>query len=68
MEAAAFPERKCRETIWSDLGMAYSCDLPDRHPGPHATLSLGQTVEARDRWEANHPDWREQIDTTDFLA
>jgi hypothetical protein len=68
MESAQFPERKCRETIWSDLGIAHSCEVSDRHPGPHATEAIKKTVTAREKYEADHPEWRSQIDTSDYLA
>lgn len=67
MESAVFPARKCRETIWSALGIAHSCELVDQHPGPHATFSIDSTVEARDRYESDHPEWRKHINT-DFFA
>jgi hypothetical protein len=56
MKAADYPSRKCREPVWGSHGMAYSCELPDLHLGPCASLSSQASVKVRDAWEEAHPD------------
>lgn len=34
------------------------CELPEHHPGPDATLSVPDSVKARDAWEAANPNWQ----------
>ena len=57
MKVVEFPGRKCREAVWNDL-IAYSCELPDLHPGPCASTSLASSVTRRDEWEQANPTWR----------
>jgi hypothetical protein len=59
VETAEYPRRKCRETIWNGE-IPHSCDLPDGHPGPPAATSWPASVERRDQWEKDHPDWKER--------
>lgn len=68
MQIAQYPERKCKEPVFNDYSMAYSCELVDLHPGPHASLSVKRTVEARDRWESDHPEWRGDIGDLDTIV
>lgn len=55
-KSAEYPQRKCREHVWNDVGLAYGCELPDLHTGPCASQSVQRASEARDRWEAANPD------------
>lgn len=61
MQVAEYPERKCREGVFNDAGLAYTCELSELHPGPHANFSVRSSVEARERYEENNPDWRDHI-------
>lgn len=64
MKIAAYPQRKCRDGIWNDMGIAYTCELPDLHRGPCATFSVKASVQRRDRWEEEHPGWEGQTGKT----
>lgn len=55
MKSADYPQRSCREPVWSQHGMAYSCELPDLHLGPCASMSVQASVKRRDTWEDEHP-------------
>lgn len=66
MLKAEFPQRTCREAVWGE--QAYTCELPDVHPGPHASFSLRDTVERRDDWERDNPDWQQQVWSADFIV
>jgi hypothetical protein len=68
MEAAEYPLKKCREGIYNDHGMAYTCELPLLHPGPCASFSIQRTVDQRDAWESAHPDWRQNIGNLDDVV
>lgn len=51
---AEYPQRSCREPVWSLLGTAGLCRLPESagtHPGPHATPDIPSSVSARQDWE-----------------
>jgi hypothetical protein len=61
MKIAEYPQRKCREGVWGDLGVAHTCELPDLHPGPCASLSVESSVRRRDAWEEDHQGWEKQI-------
>jgi hypothetical protein len=56
VRAAEYPEKKCREGVFSAAGLGYPCELPNMHLGPCASFSAANTVEARERWEAANPD------------
>jgi hypothetical protein len=56
MKKAEYPQRTCREPMFSDLGVGHNCDLPHLHRGPCASLSIARSVTARDAWEAANPD------------
>ena len=60
MQPATYPKRKCREAVFNDHGMAYTCELANLHTGPCASMSVARTVVARDRWEAANPDLVDQ--------
>lgn len=68
MDVAQYPARKCKEPVFNDFSMAYPCELIDLHPGPHASLSVARTVTARDRWEAEHPEWRGDVGNMDIIV
>ena len=61
MQVAEYPQRMCKQAVWGKNDAAYHCELPDLHPGPCASQSSKVSVEARDRWEAAHPDWQNNI-------
>lgn len=63
MRKAEFPQRTCREPVWGV--QAYSCELPDLHPGPHASFSVKESVERRDAWEAANTGWEGEIGSSD---
>lgn len=68
MEQVEYPQRKCREAIYNDVGLAYPCELVLLHPGPCATFSSHPTVTRRDAWEKAHPDWRKDIGQMDDIV
>ena len=59
MQKAVYPQRTCRHhRIPGPSGVTdYSCELPEFHAGPPASLSVPQSVVERDRWEEAHPGW-----------
>lgn len=65
MERATYPQKTCRDHVFNDQGLGYTCELPVMHPGPCASFSVKTSVEHRDRWEENHPKWREDIGKLD---
>lgn len=65
MKKAEYPSASCREPVWGV--QAYSCELADLHPGPHATFSQPTSVNARDAWEADHPGWESQVGKRDVI-
>ena len=68
MQPAEFPQRSCREGVHTSAGSVYSCELVALHPGPCASLSSPDLVFARDKWEAEHPDWKTQIGNHDTIV
>lgn len=66
MQPAEYPTKSCREPLFNQVGLGYTCELPMMHPGPCASLSLKPSVEARDRWEAAHPEWEKDIGNMDI--
>ena len=61
MQVAEYPERRCREAVFNDAGMAYSCEVVDLHPGPCASFSVLASVERREQYEKANPDWRQHL-------
>lgn len=57
MKKAQYPTPLCREAVWSEFGQAYHCELGGLHRGPHASLSVAESVRVRDAWEAANPGW-----------
>lgn len=55
MKIADYPQRKCREAVWNDVGMAHNCELPNLHTGPCASSSVAASVTRRDAWEQANP-------------
>jgi hypothetical protein len=53
---AEYPQRSCRQPV-AGSHQDYSCELPELHPGPDASLSVPDSVTARDAWEAANPGW-----------
>jgi hypothetical protein len=68
MENAEYPQKACREAVYNDHGMGYTCELPEVHPGPCASFSVRRSVEQRDAWEERHPDWRANIGKLDDVV
>lgn len=68
MEQATYPSKRCREPIFGPHGMAYPCEVVLLHPGPCASFSLKESVERRDAWETDHPEWRSEVGTLDDLV
>jgi hypothetical protein len=66
MQRAEYPRKLCRDGVFTEHGMGYTCELPLLHPGPHASFSSKTSVEIRDRWEAEHPDWEKNIGNLDI--
>ncbi|MFE0490134.1 hypothetical protein [Streptomyces griseoaurantiacus] len=49
-----WPERACRDQVSGEFAI-HSCDVVEGHLGPHASLSVPHSVQARLRWENAHP-------------
>lgn len=63
MQKAEYPEKACREGLMSESGIGYNCELPLMHAGPCANFSIKHTVVVRDKYEHDHPEWREAPQT-----
>ena len=50
-----WPERACRELVGGEFAN-HSCEVPEAHQGPHASMSVPESVRRRAAWEAQHPD------------
>lgn len=68
MDKAVYPERQCKDAVFSEVANPYPCELVDLHPGPHASFSVRSSVAVRDDWEAAHPDWREGVGGMDTIV
>lgn len=68
MQKAEYPQRQCKETVWSEVANPYPCELVDLHPGPHASFSVKAAVAAREAWEEAHPDWQGDIGNIDTIV
>lgn len=68
MKPAEYPQPRCKDAVWSPEGIAYICELPDLHPGPHASYSVTPTVAARDTWEESNQGWEQQVGTSDIIV
>jgi hypothetical protein len=55
LQLPVYPARKCREPVWSG-DIAHSCDLPEGHAGPPASLSWPESIRIRDAWEEANPE------------
>ena len=56
MRRAVYPQRSCRMPVHGEH-QDYSCEVPDLHPGPCASLSDPASVARRDAWERSHQGW-----------
>lgn len=61
MKQAQYPQRMCKEGLFSPGGIAHYCELVDLHPGPCASFSITSTIQVRNVWEAEHPGWESGI-------
>jgi hypothetical protein len=68
MKVAEYPVPRCKEAVWSTLGMAYVCELPTLHPGPCASNSIQDSVAKRDAWEEATPGWEKFIGSPDIIV
>lgn len=68
MEAAEYPQKKCREGVFNVHSQAHPCELPVLHPGPCASFSVKESVQRRDVWEEKNPRWRERIGDHDTIV
>jgi hypothetical protein len=50
MRLPLFPERSCREPVAGEFAI-HSCDVVEGHLGPHASMSLPESVKVRLAWE-----------------
>lgn len=66
MKPVTFPDRSCREHVYGDNYQADVCGVVLGHPGPCASLAIPRSVELRDEWEANHPEWEKDIGSYDI--
>lgn len=67
MQKAEYPEKTCREPV-PGLMQVYWCELPLTHPGPCASFSVKISEEIRNRYEEEHPDWREHVGSIDIIV
>jgi hypothetical protein len=49
-----WPERACRDLVTGEFAN-HSCDVVEGHLGPHASLSVPQSVTQRLAWENKNP-------------
>jgi len=56
MKKAQYPQRTCREPV-AGPNQDYPCEVREWHPGPHASLSVPDSVKKRNAWEAANPGW-----------
>lgn len=63
MKAAEYPQKTCREPLFSASGNGYACELPLMHLGPCGNFSAADSVERRDAWEAQNPEHAEGTET-----
>lgn len=66
MRRAEYPQRMCKEPVWSI--QAYPCEIVDQHPGPCASFSVAISVTLRDQWEAANQDWERQVGSMDIIV
>ncbi|MFF7198250.1 hypothetical protein ACFZAM_31640 [Streptomyces sp. NPDC008079] len=50
-----WPERACRLLVAGEFAN-HSCEVPEAHQGPHASMSVPQSVSIRAAWEKQHPE------------
>jgi hypothetical protein len=56
---AEFPQRRCRDSFMVTEHVDHSCDLPEHHPGPHASKGSALSQERSLAWQAAHPGWEQ---------
>lgn len=68
MKAAEYPQKRCREAVFNQVGMAYPCELPMLHTGPCGSFSVKESTDRRDAWEQANPDLLHQsVDGGDII-
>ena len=67
MESSEYPARRCREAVFNLVGMAYVCELPSLHLGPHASQSVRDSVTFRETWEVDNPASARRSQPTDDI-
>jgi hypothetical protein len=45
-----WPGRTCRDAVWGKY-VAHTCELPDLHEGPCASMSVADSLRRREVWE-----------------
>lgn len=59
-----FPERACRDQVAGEFAI-HSCEVVEGHLGPHASLSVKESVEQRLAWENRNLDKLEPTSAAD---
>ncbi|MFD7835522.1 hypothetical protein [Streptomyces sp. NPDC059761] len=59
-----WPERACRDLVNGEYA-THSCDVVEGHLGPHASMSVPQSVAQRAAWEKRNPDKLEPTAASD---
>lgn len=54
MRTPVWPERACREPVAGEFAN-HSCEVVESHKGPHASLSVPESVTRRLAWEKRNP-------------
>lgn len=67
MRTPVFPERACRDQVAGEFAI-HSCEVVEGHLGPHASLSVPASVEARLAWENRNLDKLEPTAAADPVA
>jgi hypothetical protein len=60
VQPVEWPNRKCRQTVWRG-DTALSCEVIDTHPGPCASFSDQASIDRRDAWEQDNPNWKSDM-------
>lgn len=62
-----WPERACRDLVSGEFAN-HSCEVPEAHEGPHASMSVPESVKVRAAWEAAHPELVNKRIEPEFFA
>lgn len=62
-----WPERACRDLVPGEFAN-HSCEVPEAHEGPHASMSVPESVRIRAAWEAKHPELVDKRIEPEFFA